>query len=576
MSTDGLNKQTYLVSGQQTELIAASGEWHVDALFNNQHGQPLRWISDPYLTEKYGVNSSTVISYSFPGLVQTSASYNYPDDVGEITSTPFTSQQVIDIRIALKEVSKYINVTFVEVAETADKVGTLRFGINTITDESGNYIKGIAATATPPGTSPRGGDIFFNIQFLKTGNFAQGVSTPGETGAGDVTVLYHEIFHALGLEHPNDNNNIVFQEDRNSREYSVMAGAYADENQAHYLFNETDYKVASTPMVYDIAPLQHLYGVNTLHNAGDTIHTFDPETPFIRTLWDATGEDTLDFSNFSKNNIINLNGGTNSTIKGNSSWSSANILGLAYGIAIENANGGSGSDKLIGNSLGNVFKGNAVNDTIFGNAGDDTIFADGGSDSIDGGGGIDTVKYTLSQANYILALGETNSTIKEISTNTNDSFSTIERIVFADNAIALDIDGANSAGGIYRTYKAAFNRTPDKVGFGYWIDRADNGASAVQMAEGFVWSAEFQTLYGVTTSDNYLVGNDVEAVVDLFYRNVLGRAPDQGGLDYYASTIVAQDKTGGQVLAEIADSAENRTNLLSTLENGMNYDLWLG
>ena len=95
------------------------------------------------------------------------------------------------------------------------------------------------------------------------------------------------------------------------------------------------------------------------------------------------------------------------------------------------------------------------------------------------------------------------------------------------------------------------------------------------MAEEFVWSAEFQTLYGVTTSDNYLVGNDVEAVVDLFYRNVLGRAPDQGGLDYYASTIVAQDKTGGQVLAEIADSAENRTNLLSTLENGMNYDLWV-
>ncbi len=138
------------------------------------------------------------------------------------------------------------------------------------------------------------------------------------------------------------------------------------------------------------------------------------------------------------------------------------------------------------------------------------------------------------------------------------------------------MSGANSAGGIYRTYKAAFNRTPEETGFGYWIDRADKGASAVQMAEAFVWSAEFQTLYGVTTSDNYLVGNDIEAVVDLFYQNVLGRAPDQGGLDYYASAIVAQDKTGGQVLAEIADSAENRTNLLPTIENGMSYDLWVG
>ena len=96
------------------------------------------------------------------------------------------------------------------------------------------------------------------------------------------------------------------------------------------------------------------------------------------------------------------------------------------------------------------------------------------------------------------------------------------------------------------------------------------------MAEEFVWSAEFQTLYGVTTSDNYLVGNDIEAVVGLFYQNVLGRAPDQGGLDYYTSTIEDQNKTGGQVLAEIADSAENRANLLPTIENGMSYDLWVG
>ena len=64
-------------------------------------------------------------------------------------------------------------------------------------------------------------------------------------------------------------------------------------------------------------------------------------------------------------------------------------------------------------------------------------------------------------------------------------------------------------GGIYRTYKAAFNRIPEETGFGYWIDRADNGASAVQMAEEFVWGAEFQALYSVTTNDNYLVDNDI-------------------------------------------------------------------
>ena len=566
MSADTLNIQTYQVSGQETELTMPSGKWYVDALFNNQNGQPKRWISDPYLTEEYSVNASTVISYSFPGLNQSSAFFNYTDDVGKITATAFTSQQAIDTRSALEEISKYINVTFIEVKEAEDNVGTIRFGINTITDEAGNYREGIVATADPPGSSPRGGDVWFNKQFSTSGNFAKGLVSGSETGVADVTVLYHEIFHSLGLEHPNDNKNIVFQEDKNDREHTVMAGEYSIDGLPDYYFNGINYAVASTPMVYDIAPLQHLYGLNTLHNAGDTIHTFDPETPFIQTLWDASGEDTLDFSNFTKKNVIDLNGGTNSTIKGNSNWPYENILGLAYGIAIENAFGGLGSDMLTGNSLANILKGNA---------GNDTFFADGGSDTIKGGIGIDTIQYTLSQANYTLSVGKTNSTVEEISTDTNDSFSTIERIVFADNAVALDIDGANSAGGIYRTYKAAFNRTPEKTGFGYWINRADNGASAVLMAEEFVYSAEFQTLYGVTTSDDYLTGNNIEAVVDLFYQNVLGRTPDQGGLKYYASTIVDQSKTGGQVLAEIADSAENRTNLLPIIENGMSYDLWV-
>ena len=53
MSADSLNIQTYLVSGQKTELTMPSGKWYVDALFNNQNGQPKRWISDPYLTEEY-------------------------------------------------------------------------------------------------------------------------------------------------------------------------------------------------------------------------------------------------------------------------------------------------------------------------------------------------------------------------------------------------------------------------------------------------------------------------------------------------------------------------------------------
>ena len=216
-------------------------------------------------------------------------------------------------------------------------------------------------------------------------------------------------------------------------------------------------------------------------------------------------------------------------------------------------------------------------DTAYGHGGNDTMTGNGGNDYLDGGSGIDTSVFTVNSSNFTILKVNGQYLLTDTSgTNGSNTLVNIERLHFSDADYAIDTEGANSAGGIYRTYKAAFNRTPEKVGFGYWIDQADNGASAVQMAEEFVWSTEFQALYDVTTNDSYLTGNNIEAVVDLFYRNVLGRAPDQGGLTYYTSTIEDQRKTGGQVLAEIADSIENRANLLPVIENGMLYDLWLG
>ena len=410
-----VSEQTYLVSGQSIEIIEGSGTSYIDSLFNNRFGSPIKWVSDPFLNAEYSVNGSTVISYSFPGLLGTTALFNYTDDVGEIVAVPFSAQQAADTRLALAKISEYINVTFVEVEEVGDAVGTIRFGINTITDEEGNYREGIAATGDPPSEEPRGGDVWFNKWFTNVADFSTGLVRYGEgdnigsvTGDGDVTVLYHEIFHTLGIEHPGDHPTIPFPEGKNSREYTVMAGEFNNTLPTVHI-DGVNYVVASTPMVYDIAAIQYLYGANMTHNSGDTTYSFDPDTPFIEAIWDAGGKDTLDFSNFSKSNTISLVDGEYSTIgfdaKTNEDvdWSMTDNLGIAFNAIIENAIGGSGADTITGNSSRNNIEGGAGNDTI------------------DGGAGIDTAIYKDSSSNFIITKND-NGTVSVNHSLKNETF----------------------------------------------------------------------------------------------------------------------------------------------------------
>ena len=162
-------------------------------------------------------------------------------------------------------------------------------------------------------------------------------------------------------------------------------------------------------------------------------------------------------------------------------------------------------------------------------------------------------------------------------TEGSDRMTGVERAVFADATVALDLDGSTSAGGIYRLYKATFNREPDAGGLGYWIAQADAGnKDAVRMAEDFVWSQEFQDLYNITTTDNYGTGTDVSELVTGFYENVLGRTPDQGGLDFYTGVIESKERTVGRVLAEISDSQENYAGTIELIANGIVFDPYLG
>ena len=82
-------------------------------------------------------------------------------------------------------------------------------------------------------------------------------------------------------------------------------------------------------------------------------------------------------------------------------------FGIAYGVTIENAIGGSGADTIIGNEVANVLTGNAGADKLSGNGGNDTLNGGAGNDTLTGGDGVD---YMTGGAGDDMFVAEINAT----------------------------------------------------------------------------------------------------------------------------------------------------------------------
>jgi hypothetical protein len=137
----------------------------------------------------------------------------------------------------------------------------------------------------------------------------------------------------------------------------------------------------------------------------------------------------------------------------------------------------------------------------------------------------------------------------------------IKRLYFNDGAIAIDIDGV--AAQAYRIYRAAFNRTPDAAGLGFWIKVMDDKTPLVKVAADFLNSGEFTTLYGKNPSD-------AEFVTRL-YSNVLHRAPEGEGYQFWLDVLGRLGGSRAQVLADFSESAENKSQVSASINNGIRF-----
>ncbi len=231
-------------------------------------------------------------------------------------------------------------------------------------------------------------------------------------GYHQFSTFVHEIGHALGLDHPGPYNagdgidisyagSAIYSQD--TIQHSVMS--YFHERHpgtgAYYIVNGRQIE-PQTPMLHDVAAIQAMYGADLETRAGNTVYGFNSAfgtlSPFnfasnrnpLLTIYDAGGNDTFDVSGFSQSQVVDLRPGEYSSV-----GALRKNVAMAFNIAnvnavIENAIGGRGNDRMIGNDANNRLDGGLGNDTLSGLDGNDTLVGGSGADTMSGGLGGDT------------------------------------------------------------------------------------------------------------------------------------------------------------------------------------------
>ncbi|WP_333838103.1 M10 family metallopeptidase [Novosphingobium sp.] len=318
----------------------------------------------------------TQVSYSFiwGGGVASVFAPGYGTEPTAATVGAVPSGAAADVANAFQQWANVANIAFRQVAETASgTVGDIRIGLSSrVGTDNWGYTR-----VSAKGADNAHGDIWINPLF---GTTSYAVNTY------NFTAMMHEIGHALGLDHPSSGNVIPAGYD--VRNYTIMSyndpyGVYAY-NPAKQDF---DY-IIQTPMVYDIAAIQAIYGANMAYHAGDNTYAYDPAHPFYATIWDAGGNDTIDLRSFKQGCWVDLHPGAYSSL-GFTNVAVSDNLGIAYGVTIERLLGGSGADTLVGNDALNRIYGNGGNDKIYGYGGNDRLSGGAGDDILSGGEGND-------------------------------------------------------------------------------------------------------------------------------------------------------------------------------------------
>lgn len=337
-----------------------------------------------------------VVTYSFA----TSASVwseDYPNTLLADTALAMSADQQMAARRALAEWQQIAQLDFVEVQETADQVGVLRFARSDFTSGAIAFLI--------DGGGPHGADIWFGTDMDATA----GLLGPGSYG---YLAFVHEVGHALGLKHPHKPPRILpGNEDwlgASVMSYRSFPGQPTDDSLTSEIFPEG-------PMALDVEAVRFLYGKRAVAT-GDDVYRFGPGERHFQTIVDDGGNDLLDGSGHVESLTIDLRMGAWSLVGEPYAWipgffsdagSFPGSVRTALDTVIERAGGGRGDDRITGNGAANILaghggddiiaarqgsdtlQGGAGNDHLLGQEGDDFLLGQDGQDRLEGGAGAD-------------------------------------------------------------------------------------------------------------------------------------------------------------------------------------------
>ncbi len=409
---------------------------------------------------------------------------------------------------------------------------------------------GVLGQAFPPGVSSDQfgeGDVLINWEFYQD-NFDANLLVGGYY----YNTFVHEIGHALGLAHPHDNggsssifpgvDNAEDDGDLYLNQFVTTIMSYVDIQSSYSPGYEANWGFAAGPMAFDIAAIQHIYGINRTYNTGNNVYVLPSSNgagTYWSSIWDAGGTDTISGQGASNSVIIDLNNATLANNDPDAGGFISQVVGVKGGFTIANSQGGISvienaigsnfNDTLRGNEYNNslsgqggndVIDGGAGNDSLDGGAGNDTLYGGAGNDTLNGGTGTNTLYGGTGNDRYLFT-SDNNYTIYE---NANEGTDTVASS-FTFNLLPANIEN------LILTGTSAINGT------GNSLNNTITGNSANNKLNG---AAGNDTLYGGAGNDN-LVGDGVNNQTRTFSNNTPLNIPD---LSTIRSNLAVSGLTG--------------------------------